>query len=148
MQRYIKTDNGEMDDYTPELLVARIKELDKEIETLRGHNDKCRELRLKFIDAQVTVAGKAEKEIEALKFEGESLFAVLGERQQEIELLRQQLVDLSTDWVVQKRRGDEWKRRVGLIREWSDSKVLLGGHTFWTLIVQDHPEAAEWFEEE
>jgi len=105
---------------------------EREIASLKEQNDKCHELRLKFIDAQVTVAGKAEKEIEALRSE---LDTEKGRTD----------IDLVNDpkaWKMlcdEKERGDEWKRRARCL--WD---LMYDRSEF----LQIHAEAAEWFEEE
>ena len=63
---------------------------------------------------------------------------ILENAAKEIESLRQQLVDLSTDWWRQKRRGDEWKRRAKKLYDIAMNR---------SIDKPDHHER-KWFEEE
>ena len=93
-----------MSDYVADLLETAgqdLKAAQKQIEDLRQMNDKCHELRLKFIDEQVKVIQEKDKEIETLRDDNQELENDLDDarnnlswEKKEIETLRKWQTDM------------------------------------------------------
>ena len=137
----------------------------KEIKSLRAH-----------IKKHIQIEDKQQQEIESLKVENNNLLVMVSNQQKEIETLRsenKQLerrlgikdaentilfrelkeeraktdIDLVNDPAAWDRldkaikRGDEWERRARLMHRERHFRN-------WMAFLANHPEAAEWFEEE
>ena len=155
----LKSQNEEIESLQEQLnhYAGTIQDMNKEIEDLRQMNDKCHELRLKFIDEQVKVIQEKDKEIESLREqvadgEEESEWLRKGQkaREVEIETLRQSIEakdSLVFSLLKQRKdallRGDKWKRRAYIMFEWRYEPD-------WEIMImkENHPDAVNWFEEE